>query len=76
MRKQDHLIITGLGIEFCLIMCIGFFAGYFADKKWDTSPYFTLVGAACGFALALYVLVNTALKVSRKLETPKEENKK
>ena len=76
MRKEDHLIITGLGLEFAIITCAGFFAGYFADKKWDTSPYFTLVGAACGFALALYVLVNTALKVSRKLETPKEENKK
>ena len=76
MRKQDHLIITGLGIEFALIMCIGFFAGYFADKKWDTSPYFTLVGAACGFSLVLYILINTALKIGKKLETPNEENKK
>ena len=76
MRKQDHLIITGLGIEFCLIMCIGFFAGYFADKRWDTLPYFTLIGAFCGFSLGLYILINTALKVSKKLETPKEENKK
>ena len=76
MRKEDHLIITGLGIEFALIMCICFFAGYFADKKWDTSPYFTLVGAACGFALALYVLINTALRLSKKLSAPKEENKK
>lgn len=76
MRKEDHLLITGLGIEFCLIMCVGFFAGYFADKKWETSPYFTLIGAACGFALALYVLINTALKVSKKWETQKKEIKK
>lgn len=75
MRKEDHLLITGLGIEFCLIMCVGFFAGYFADKKWETSPYFTLIGAACGFALALYVLINTALKVSKKWETQKKEIK-
>lgn len=75
MRKEDHLIITGLGIEFALIMCIGFFAGYFLDKRWDTLPYFTLVGAFCGFSLALYVLINTALKVSKKSETPKEVKK-
>jgi len=75
MRKEDHLIITGLGIEFALIMCIGFFAGYFLDKKWDTLPYFTLVGAFCGFSLGLYILINTALKVSKKLEAPKEVKK-
>ena len=76
MRKEDHLIITGLGTEFCLIMCVGFFAGYFADKKLETSPYFTLIGAACGFALALYVLIKTALKVSKKWEAPQKEIKK
>ncbi|MBQ2312756.1 MAG: AtpZ/AtpI family protein [Elusimicrobiaceae bacterium] len=75
MRKEDHLIITGLGLEFCLIMCIGFFAGYFIDKKWDTLPYFTLVGAFCGFSLGLYILINTALRLSKKLEAPKEVKK-
>lgn len=75
MRKEDHLIITGLGLEFCLIMCVGFFAGYFLDKKWDTLPYFTLLGAFCGFSLGLYILINTALKVSKKLEALKEVKK-
>lgn len=75
IRKEDHLIITGLGLEFCLIMCIGFFAGYFIDKKWDTLPYFTLVGAFCGFSLGLYILINTALRLSKKLEAPKEVKK-
>ena len=76
IRKEDHLLITGLGLEFCLIMCAGFFAGYFADKKLESSPFFTLIGAACGFALALYVLINTALKVSKKWESAPQENKK
>ena len=75
IRKEDHLILTGLGLEFCLIMCIGFFAGYFLDKKWDTLPYFSLVGAFCGFSLGLYILINTALKLSKKLEAPKEVKK-
>ena len=56
-------------------MCIGFFAGYFLDKKWDTLPYFSLVGAFCGFSLGLYILINTALKLSKKLEAPKEVKK-
>lgn len=76
VRKEDHLIITGLGLEFCLIMCAGFFAGYFADKKLESSPLFTLIGAGLGFALALYVLINTALKISKKWEQPPQEIKK
>ena len=56
-------------------MCVGFFAGYFLDKKWDTLPYFTLLGAFCGFSLGLYILINTALKVSKKLEALKEVKK-
>ena len=75
MRKEDHLLVTGLGIEFCLIMCVGFFAGYFADKKLDSSPLFTLIGTGLFFALALYVLINTALKISKKWEKP-QDNKK
>ena len=75
IRKEDHLIITGLGLEFCLIMCIGFFAGYFADKKWDTLPYFTLIGAFAGFSLGLYVLINTAIRMSKKMEASKEAKK-
>jgi F0F1-type ATP synthase assembly protein I len=56
-------------------MCIGFFAGYFIDKKWDTLPYFTLIGAFAGFSLGLYVLINTALRLSKKMEASKEVKK-
>ena len=76
MRKGDHLIAIGLGIEFCLIVCIGFFAGYSFDRKWDTLPYFTLIGAFCGFVLGFYALVFTALKISEKVKVPKKKNKK
>ncbi len=75
MRKQDHLLITGLGTEFCVIMLIGTFAGYFIDKKLETSPLFILIGVAGGFALGLYVLINTALNISKKWEKQNKEIK-
>lgn len=75
MRKQDHLLITGLGTEFCIIMLIGTFAGYFIDKKLETSPFFILIGVAGGFALGLYVLINTALNISKKWEKQNKEIK-
>ncbi|MCR5504403.1 MAG: AtpZ/AtpI family protein [Elusimicrobiaceae bacterium] len=75
MRKQDHLLITGLGTEFCIIMLIGTFAGYFIDKKLETSPFFILIGVAGGFALGLYVLINTALNISKKWEKKNKEVK-
>ena len=75
MRKQDHLLITGLGTEFCIIMLIGTFVGYFIDKKLETSPFFILIGVAGGFALGLYVLINTALNISKKWEKKNKEVK-
>ena len=75
MRKEDHLIITGLGTEFCIIMCVGTFAGYFLDKKFETSPLFILLGVAGGFALGLYVLISTALSISKKWERHSKEGK-
>jgi len=75
IRKEDHLIITGLGTEFCIIMCAGTFAGYFLDKKFETSPLFILLGVAGGFALGLYVLIHTALSLSKKWEKQNKEVK-
>ena len=72
MRKEDHLIALGLGTEFCVISCLGLFAGYFADKKLESFPLFTLIGGACGFSLALYTLIKTALNLSKKLEKNKK----
>ena len=76
IRKEDHLIITGLGLEFCLISCLGVFAGYLLDKKLESSPFFTLVGGACGFSLAMYILIKTALNLSKKWEKQNKEVKK
>lgn len=70
ISKKDFALISTLGIEFALIMCLGTFGGYYLDKKINTFPLFLLVGAALAFALALYVLVKHAKAATRK------ENKK
>ncbi len=72
MRKEDHLLALGLGMEFCLIMLIGTYAGYLLDRKFDTSPLCILLGVVGSFAIGLYILVKTALNYGKKLD---EQNK-
>ena len=60
LKKNDNFIIAGLGVEFALIMCLGFFGGRWLDKRFDSSPLFLLVCCACAFALAIYIVVKSA----------------
>ena len=60
IRKEDHIIIAGVGIQFAVIMCIGAFGGYYLDKKFDTIPVFILTGSVAAFALAIYIMVRSA----------------
>ena len=70
INKNDFVLISTLGIEFALIMCIGTFCGLYLDKKIDTFPWLSLVGSFIAFALSLYVLVMHAKAATKK------ENKK
>lgn len=67
---KDFTLISTLGIEFALIMCLGTFGGLWLDRKINTFPWFLFVGAVLGFALALFVLVSHA-----KAATCKEDKK-
>ena len=79
IQKGDHFIIAGLGIEFTIIMCLGFFGGRWLDNKFDTSPVFLLLCCAAAFALSIYILVVSAKaavnKKTVKKETTAEEKK-
>lgn len=72
--KGNHALIAGLGLEFCIIMCIGFFGGHYLDKHYDSSPIFTLIGSVIAFALGFYVLVSSANAIVKKLEKEKKQN--
>lgn len=60
IKKGDHLLIAGLGLEFAAIMCLGSFGGYWLDKKFGTMPVFILICSALAFAIAIYVIVKSA----------------
>ena len=59
IKKEDHILIAGLGIQFAVIMCIGAFGGYYLDKKFGTMPIFILGGSVAAFALAIYIMVRS-----------------
>ena len=60
IKKEDHILIAGLGIQFAVIMCIVAFVGYYLDKKFGTMPIFILGGSVAAFALAIYIMVRAA----------------
>ncbi len=70
ISRKDFALISTLGIEFALIMCLGTFGGYYLDKKLNTFPWFLLVGAVIGFAFAMFILIAHAKAATR------AENKK
>jgi len=74
LKKNDHYIIAGLGIEFTLIMCIGFFGGRWLDKRFSTEPWLMLLSCALAFALAVYVLVKSA-QIAVKKDAPPQDQK-
>jgi F0F1-type ATP synthase assembly protein I len=43
-----------IGLQLSICVLAGFFAGYWADKKFATSPWLALTGAAIGMAAAFY----------------------
>lgn len=66
ISRKDFALISTLGIEFAIIMCLGAFGGLWLDRKLNTFPWFILVGSMLGFALALFVLISHAKAATRK----------
>ncbi len=64
--KQDHLVITTLGLEFAVAEILGAGAGLYLDKKWGTTPWLFLFGVAVGFTLGMYIIIRGAKEAERK----------
>ncbi|WP_196593708.1 AtpZ/AtpI family protein [Pectinatus sottacetonis] len=45
--------VSGLGITFAIIICMGTFAGYKADIFFSSKPVLTCIGTISGFIIAL-----------------------
>ena len=62
---QDFAAISTLGLEFAVAVALGVGAGYWADVRYQTSPWLTVLGVLAGFALGMYIVVRQAQRMSQ-----------
>ena len=70
---QDFAAISTLGLEFAVAVALGTAAGYWADKKWDCSPWLILAGVCGGFALGMYIVIREAQRMSCRSDKRKKQ---
>lgn len=63
---KDQLIITTLGLEFAVAVALGVGCGFWLDRRLGWTPWGILAGTLGGFALAMYIVVKEACRLSRK----------
>jgi ATP synthase protein I len=57
-----------VGIFFGVAVCLGLFAGHWADRRWHTEPWLTLVGVLIGVAAGFRELYRLSKKALREEE--------
>ena len=70
--KQEHLVITTLGVEFAVAELLGAGVGLYLDKKWETTPWMFLLGVAAGFALGMYMIIRGAQDMEHRNQQEKK----
>ncbi len=63
---RDFAYYSSLGFQIALSIFIGLFAGIYLDRRFDTTPWITLVGLGMGIAAA-FRNIGLAIKKSRRL---------
>ena len=48
-----------VGVQLAGCFLLFFALGYWADARWETSPWLTLTGAVVGFGVGMYYLIKT-----------------
>ncbi|MBR4355515.1 MAG: AtpZ/AtpI family protein [Elusimicrobiaceae bacterium] len=72
--RQEHLVITTLGLEFAVAELLGGALGIWLDKKWETSPWMLVLGVLGGFTLGMYRIIRFAQEMDRQGKTAEKEN--
>ncbi|MCH9654228.1 MAG: AtpZ/AtpI family protein [Planctomycetes bacterium] len=72
---EAHLWVSRL-TTVSLEMALPAFFGHWLDKKWDTVPLFTAVGALLGFVCGLTHLLQMAKDAERKEQKSKNQSMK
>ena len=62
----------GIGIEFCLVIGVFVFVGYWLDKLEDTSPAWMILGFFAGFGVMMYIIVKRAQVTQKEFEEQRE----
>jgi len=64
--KGQYFQYLSLGIEIAAGLSVPILTGYWADRHWDTLPWFTFLGIIIGVATMITIMVRVAKDVSRK----------
>ena len=65
-RSVGPYLTLGIQLIATILLCV--FAGHWADRKYDTSPLWTLIGGLIGIAAGFYHFFKAILKMDRKPE--------
>ena len=57
-----------VGLEVILSILVGFFGGYWLDRKFGTNPWLTLIGFTYGVAAAARALYRAARRATKEAE--------
>lgn len=60
----------GLGMQLAFTIVAFTLGGYFLDRRFDTLPWLTIVGAIVGLVLLFAQLYRTVLDISRRSSRP------
>lgn len=72
LRSTSWLRFLGVGFSFAAIVAVAWFVGQWADGRFGTAPWLTLVGTLIGVGLAMFDLIKTAAALERR-DQEKEE---
>ncbi len=69
---HNYAYYSNMGIEMGVIIALGVFGGIKLDQKLNCSPAFTITLSLAGVAIAMYVMIRTALRnPNKKQDEPK-----
>lgn len=62
---KDYAPYLGLGIQLAATIGIMVFVGIWIDKKFDTSPYFTLIFSLLGIFTGIYHFIKSVTRLDK-----------
>lgn len=64
----------GIGLEFCMVIGVFVFGGYWLDKLEDSSPGWMILGFFVGFGVMMYIMIKRAQRTQEELDTLEHED--